>query len=176
MLDQINIRQEQEQDFGPLSDLIYQAFKGMHEHPTEANLVRSLRANNAHIPALCLVAENDQELIGHIFFTNLKVEYNEAHAKLLALAPVSVLPNYQGQGIGSALINRSIFLAKSLNYDAIVLVGHEDYYPRFGFDQLSTTDIKLPFEVPDKNAMILKLSKKVDDVSGMLTYDKAFFS
>ena len=177
MHNHLEIRDESSSDLMEISGLIHKAFLQFDEMPSEPQLVINLRNNNAHVPQLCAVAAIGKKIVGHIFYTNLKLSHNPKSIKFLALAPVSVLPEYQGKGIGSILIKETIAESRSLGYDAIVLVGHAKYYPRFGFTKLSSTKLKLPFDVPDENAMILELSTDVcHGVSGELQYDKAFMA
>ena len=172
----IQIRPEEAKDFDIVSSLIYEAFLSISEAPTEASLVEKLRQSLSYVPELCLVAIQYEEVQVHIFYTRLQAEVNSNSSKLLALAQVSVLPNQQNKGIGSALIKASISKARELGYDAIILVGHEDYYPRFGFELLSTSQLSLPFKVPEVNAMILRLSSKGEHgAKGKIIYDPCFF-
>ena len=173
----LEIRQESSSDFTEISELIRKEFLQFDEKPSEPQLVINLRNNEAHVPKLCVVAVIRNKVVGHIFYTNLKLKHKPKAIKFLALAPVSVLPEYQGKGIGSILIKETISEARSLGYGAIILVGHAKYYSRFGFKKLSSSKLKLPFEVPDENAMILELSTEIcQRVTGILQYDKAFMA
>ncbi|WP_262429174.1 GNAT family N-acetyltransferase [Paratissierella segnis] len=94
----------------------------------------------------------------------------------MALAPVSVLPEYQDRGIGTNLINKSINIAKKLGYKSVIVLGHENYYPRFGFKPASKWGIKAPFDVPDESFMALELNDgSLDGVTGTVVYAKEFF-
>jgi predicted N-acetyltransferase YhbS len=95
----------------------------------------------------------------------------------LALAPVSVLPEMQGKGVGTMLIEQAHQKARELGYKSIVLLGHEKYYPRFGYQQADTFGINLPFDVPKENCMAVELTKGgLDGVRGMVEYPKEFYS
>lgn len=94
----------------------------------------------------------------------------------LALAPVSVLPDYQSKGIGKKLILEALQKAKELGYQSVVVLGHPEYYPKFGFQKASHWRIKAPFDVPDEVFMALELQENaLVHVSGVVEYSRAFF-
>ena len=93
----------------------------------------------------------------------------------MALAPVAVLPSYQGKGIGGHLIQTAHRKAKELEFGSVVLLGHEKYYPKFGYQMTKEYGIKLPFEVPDENCMLIELTENaLKDVKGIVEYPKEF--
>lgn len=147
-----------------------------HSDHKEHFLVERLRKSDAFIPELSLVAEIDNEIVGHILLTKLRIENEFESFESLALAPVSVKPEFQGKGIGSRLITESHTIAKRLGYTSIILLGHESYYPRFGYDSTSKYGITMPFDVPEENCMIVSLSENgLLGVSGEVKYPKEFF-
>ena len=94
----------------------------------------------------------------------------------MALAPVSVHPDFQNKGIGGKLISEAHKRAKALDFQSIILLGHANYYPRFGYEMTSKYGIKLPFDAPEKNCMVIALTENgLKGVSGMVEYSKAFF-
>jgi putative acetyltransferase len=99
--------------------------------PGEAGLVDELRASDAWLPALSLVAVDGPELLGHVVCTRAHV----GTAPVLALGPLSVRPDRQRQGVGSALVHAVLGAADALDEPLVALLGHLDYYPRFGFRQ-----------------------------------------
>ncbi len=103
--------------------------------PTEANLVRDLTAAGAS--TLSLVAEKDGYVVGHILFSPVTIETPAGQVTAIGLAPMAVLPDQQGKGIGTRLVQEGLAQLRRLGYDAVVLVGHPDYYPRFGFKRAS---------------------------------------
>jgi predicted N-acetyltransferase YhbS len=173
----INIRQETEKDYKLSETVVEKAFKNAeHSDHKEQNLVDKLRRSDVFIPELSLVAESNKEIIGHIMLTKLFIENEDNRYKSLALAPVSVLPEYQNKGIGSKLINQSLKLAKELGFKSVIVLGHDKYYPRFGFKPASIWGIKAPFNVPDEAFMALELEdKSLDDVTRSVVYSKEFF-
>ncbi len=173
----IKIRQELKKDHKAVFVIIEQAFKNekLGDH-REQFLVERLRKSKAYIPELSLVAEIDSKLVGHILLTKIKIENKSRSFDSLALAPVSVRPDYQSRGVGAKLIESAHNIAKRLGYKSIVLLGHKNYYPRFGYKKASYYGIKLPFEAPDENCMVIELVKNgLDNVSGLVDYPKEFY-
>lgn len=174
---QIKIRKEQESDHRKVFQLIKEAFKNVEfsDHK-EQFLVERLRKSYAFIPELSIVALIDDVLVGHILLTKVKVKNKNKMFESLALAPVSVLPRFQNRGIGEKLIKHSHKVAKGLGYTSIILLGHETYYPKFGYVQADMFGIELPFDVPKENCMAIELSEDgLKGVEGIVTYPQAFF-
>ncbi|MEW7304381.1 N-acetyltransferase [Elizabethkingia anophelis] len=171
-------RQENKDDYTAVSIVIQKAFEKeeMSDH-SEQYLVERLRNSEAFIPELSIVAEINQKIAGHILLTKIKVVNKEnKESESLALAPVSVLPEYQGKGIGGKLIETAHKKAKELGFGSVILLGHENYYPRFGYEIAKKYGIKLPFDVPDENCMAIELIKgSLKGVEGTVVYPKAFF-
>lgn len=135
------IRQENPQDYPSVFDLIQNAFKDeIHSDHQEQFLVERLRKAEAFIPELSLIAESHGKILGYILLTPFKIQNDKEEFSSLALAPVAVLPSHQKQGIGGNLIQFAHQKAKELNYTSIALLGHEDYYPKFGY-QLASNPI-----------------------------------
>ncbi|WP_234448069.1 GNAT family N-acetyltransferase [Virgibacillus salexigens] len=86
------------------------------------------------------------KIIGHILLTKVQIHDDNHSYQGLALAPVSVLPAYQNQGVGSALINNTLQTAQQLNHAVVIVMGHATYYPRFGFEPASKYNIAAPYE------------------------------
>ncbi|RQO32366.1 GNAT family N-acetyltransferase [Taibaiella sp. KBW10] len=143
----------------------------------EAKLVAALRHNkDAFIPELSLVAVKGTEVIGYILFTKISiVSIDQKIFESLALAPVAVDPEYQQQGIGKALIQYGLDKAKALGYASVIVLGHEAYYPKFGFVPAVKWQIKAPFEVPENAFMGLELIPgSLTNVSGTVRYAREF--
>ncbi|MEM9917964.1 MAG: N-acetyltransferase [Bacteroidota bacterium] len=174
---QLTIRPESPADYPAISQLVASAFEqvDISDH-TEHLMIERLRQSAAYIPELAMVAEREGELLGFILLTKIKIRKEEEVFPSLALAPVAVLPAHQGQGIGGQLIRKAHEKARELAHHSIVLLGHADYYPRFGYQQAHTFGIRLPFEVPKENCMLFPLQEGVmEGVSGLVEYPKAFF-
>ena len=172
----IIIRQETEKDYKLSETVVEKAFKNAeHTDHKEHLLVAKLRKSDAFIPELSLVAELDGEIVGHIMLTKLLIENGGSKYDSLALAPVSVVPEHQNKGIGSELISESLKIAKELGFKSVIVLGHDKYYPRFGFKPASTWGIKAPFDVPDEAFMALELEDgSLEDISGTVVYSKEF--
>ena len=172
----MTIRQETIKDHKEVFNLIESAFKDAEfADNTEQFLVERLRKSDAFIPDLSMVAEIDGKIVGHILLTKLKVKNETKEFDSLALAHISVLPEFQGQGIGGKLIVESHKKAKQLGHKSIILLGHENYYPRFGYEQVDKFGIELPFEVPKENCMAIELVENgLNGISGMVEYPKEF--
>lgn len=165
------IRQERAGDHNTVYHLIRSAFKNAeHSDGHEQDLVAALRNSKAFIPELSLVAISDGNIVGHILFTKVTV----GEKSVLALAPLSVLPAYQRQGIGSALMAEGHRIAKKLGYEYSIVLGHPQYYPKAGYRPASLFGIKAPFEVPDDSFMALKLNPTAQPLNGIVEYDPAF--
>ena len=165
------IRIENQEDFAAVYELNKKAF-GQTEEP---DLVDKLRESDRFIPDLSLVAEIDNKVVGHILFTKIFIQSEGVYKESLALAPMAVLPEIQKEGIGKQLIKRGVEKAKSLGYESIVVLGHTEYYPKFGFMPASKFGITAPWEVPDDVFMVLELKDNaLKSVSGLVNYAQAF--
>jgi putative acetyltransferase len=136
----------------------------------ESNIVDALRANCAAL--LSLVATLNDRVVGHIMYSPVSVGGNVTGA---ALGPMAVLPEYQRQGIGSKLIEAGNQKLKDAGCPFIIVVGHADYYPRFGFRPASEYGIKCEWDVPNDVFMLLVLDEaKMKNVSGLAKYRHEF--
>lgn len=166
------IRQEEERDYNKVYELVEAAFKeAEHTDGREQDLVERLRKAPSFVKELSLVAEVEDKLVGHILFSEVKVD----DFTLLALAPVSVLPEYKNKGIGKELISRGHEVARELGYKGIVLLGYPEYYSKFGYITSTKYDIKSSFEVPDEFFMAIQLEDgSLDLVDGVVVFPKEF--
>ena len=175
----IQIRQEQPSDYPAIQKLIQEAFETIeYSDHQEHLLVERLRKSTAYIPELALVATIDEQIVGYILLTKLAIENKNViiEEQVLALAPVAVSPTFQGQGIGGKLILEAHEIARKLTYKAIILLGHQDYYPRFGYRQTAAYNITLPFEAPEENCMLYELySNSLKNITGIVKYPRVFF-
>lgn len=173
----IRIRQETEREYTLSEKIIENAFEDAeYSDHNEHHLVASLRRSDVFVPQLSLVAEYEGEVVGHIMLTKLIIKDGEEQHESLTLAPVSVVPRHQNQGIGSALILKSLEIARELGFTSVVVPGHDTYYPRFGFKPAHTWGIKAPFEISKESFMTLELEDgSLDNVKGTVVYPKEFF-
>ncbi|MFR4114459.1 MAG: GNAT family N-acetyltransferase [Alphaproteobacteria bacterium] len=169
----INIRKEQPADYAAVYELVKQAFEhAEHTDHNEHNLVNRLRQSPFYLPELALVAETGGIIVGHIMFTETRV----GDSRQLLLAPLSVLPEYQNCGIGSALIKEGHRKAKELGYEYCFLVGHAGYYPRFGYVRASALGVTCSLEFPDENIMVCDLQNQNIQLNASLTIAQEFFA
>ena len=171
------IRKEKKEDYKITEEVVKEAFANEeYSDQREHRLVASLRNSDEFIPDLSLVALHRDKIIGHILLSKIFIVKDEKSIESLALAPVSVLPNYQNKGVGQSLIQKSLEVAEKLNFDSVIVMGHSEYYPKFGFKKASNWGIKAPFEVPDEFLMAIELKKNaLDKTSGIIQYSDAFF-
>lgn len=166
----MDIRGEVPQDYAAIQEVIRSAFAtAEYSDGNEAELVARLRRSDSYIPALSLVAEEAEQIIGYIMFTKANV----GEAIVLALAPLAVLPEYQQQGVGRALVKSGHEIAMMLGYTHSVVLGSNQYYPQFGYVPAHTLGIEAPFVVPKENFMAMAL-RESKPLQGTMTYDAAF--
>jgi len=169
---EVKIRQENKGDFNAVFEVNKLAFG----QNNEANLVNLLRNSNAFIPELSLVATLNNEVVGHILFTKIKIVNNDKNeTESLALAPMAVLPKFQNKGIGGQLIKYGLERAKELQYKSVIVLGHEHYYPKFGFVPADKWNIKSPYNVPKNIFMALELvTDGLKNINGLVKYPNEF--
>lgn len=172
----VMIRKETNEDFNETELVVKKAFENAeYSDQSEHLLVDKLRKSDAFITELSLVAEVNHEIVGHSLLTKLKIKNSDKEYESLALAPVSILPEYQKQGLGSQLIEESLKIARELGYTSVIVLGHHEYYPKFGFKPASAYGIKAPFEVPNESFMAVELRDgSLENVRGTVVYPPAF--
>lgn len=151
----VSIRLESPSDIDSIRHVNEQAF----DQPAEAAIVDKLRNRNAL--TLSLVAMKDNEVMGHIAFTKVTIESEDSSFEAIALAPMAVLPAYQRKGIGTQLVKAGLEECRRLGHEIVVVLGHPDYYPRFGFIPAKQKGIKCEFEAPDEAWMMLELTEGI---------------
>jgi putative acetyltransferase len=162
------IRKEDPKDFAAVHAVNASAF----ETDAEANLVDVLRMEAQ--PIISLVAEEAGVVVGHILFS--PVFLSGFHdLKIMGLGPMAVIPKYQHKGIGSALAKTGLEFCKRIGYGAVIVLGHPEYYPRFGFRPSVLYDITCEYDVPENVFMVLELQPGyLDGSSGVIKYHPAF--
>lgn len=142
---------------------------------TEGALIEKLRLNPGFNEHLSLVAEVDGQVIGHILFFPISIRGDSKTFPSLALAPMAVLPEFQKKGIGGQLIIRGLAVAKEYGFRSVIVLGHQDYYPKFGFTPASKWRIKAPYDVSDEVFMAVELVEEgLRGVSGIVEYPLEF--
>jgi putative acetyltransferase len=164
----MNIRYEQARDIEQIFQVNLKAF----DTATEANLVNALR--KADIELISLVAEVNDDIVGHILFSPVTLA-NHTAIKIAGLAPMAVLPAWQNKGIGTQLVNEGLKACIDADYDAVVVLGHPNYYPRFGFTAAINYGISTEYDVPTEVFMLLELKQgALDNITGTIKYHSIF--
>lgn len=162
----IEIREERPDDIAAIRDVNKRAFN----QDQEGNIIDALRSNGAAL--LSLVATLNGRVAGHIMYSPITVGDKLTGA---ALGPMAVLPEHQREGIGSKLVEAGNLKLKDADYPFIIVLGHADFYPRFGFQPASTFGITCEWEVPADVFMVLVLDQaKMQGVSGLAKYRHEF--
>ena len=165
----LTIRRETPKDIDSIRYVNEQAF-GQKE---EAEIIDKLRKRD--VVTLSLVAVQADQIVGHILFSPVSVESEHSSFEAITLAPMAVLPEYQRKGIGSQLVRVGLEECLRLGHEIMVVLGHPDYYPRFGFVPASTYGIKCKYDVPDEVFMALELRQgALSGRSGVVKYQPEF--
>lgn len=175
---QITIRESRDDDRSALRELITAAFEPVAESDhCEQELVERLQASEAFVPALSLVAATPEGILaGYILLSKVEIRTATGSVPSLGVAPLAVHPRYQRQGIGGQLLEEAHRRAARLGYGSALLLGHEKYYPRFGYRQAADFGIAFPFDAPAECCMAIELHPHaLRSVRGTVRYPGAFF-
>ena len=164
------IRAEQEDDRAAVHAINVAAF----ETSSEADLVDALREQAT--PVVSLVAEDNGAIVGHIFFSPVSLSGHPG-LKVMGLGPMAVAPEHQSKGIGSALVRMGLEQCKELGFVAVVVLGHPEFYPRFGFSPSTRFGISSEYDVPEEVFMATELEPAaLEGKTGTVKYHAAFAS
>lgn len=167
----MTIRQERKEDEQKVYEVVQRAFKdAKHSDGKEQDLVTALKKSESFIPNLSLVCERNNQIVGYILFTKATV----GEETILVLAPLAVLPEYQGLGIGSSLIEEGHKIAKSLGYEYSCVLGDPQYYQKFQYVLANSLGIEVPQGIPSENLMAIKLKEDAVKLKGKIVYAKEF--
>lgn len=163
----IEVREERPGDVAAIRDLNQRAF----EQDQEGNIVDALRSNGGAL--LSLVATANRQVVGHIMYSTISV----GSLRGAALGPMAVLPELQRQGIGSKLVEAGNRQIKQGGCPFIIVVGHPEFYPRFGFRPARARGITCEWDLPEEVFMLLVLDEaEMEGVSGLAKYRDEFSS
>jgi putative acetyltransferase len=121
-------------------------------HEKEAELVNGLLSDPSATPLLSLLAFNDRQAVGHILFTRVRLSDTQDTASAVILAPLAVIPDAQGQGIGGKLIEEGLRLLSETGVELVFVLGHPEYYPRHGFKPAGSLGFDAPYPIPEEHA------------------------
>ncbi len=156
-------------------EIIYEINKLAFGGELESKLIDILRKGKSYVRGLSLVAVKEEKILGHAIFTRAFIVNRGRRFKCLVLGPMAVRPENQKQGVGKKLLEEGFERAKELGFTAIAVLGHETYYPKFGFFPASQKNIRTSFKVPDENFMVIELvPNALKGISGMVEYPKEF--
>ena len=169
------LRPEEPEDIDGVRRVVEAAFG----QPDEAQIVDRLRADGDL--AMSHLADRKHEIIAHVAFSPAQVineagEAREVPGGLLALAPMAVLPEYQKQKVGGGLLQSALIRLEREGVGAVVVLGHPEYYPRFGFTPASAFGLRCPFDAPD-DAFLLRVFRddmRRDAFQGTVRWAPAF--
>lgn len=173
----ISIRLEEENDYRNVEYLTREAFWNIYKPGcVEHLIVHKIRKVPAFVQELCFVAYDNDKIVGNIIYSKAKVINSKDHEfEVLCMGPIGVLPSYQGQGIGSLLMNYSIEKAKQLGHKAIIIFGNQNYYQRFGFINAQEYGIQTSWGENFEEFMALELyDGGLNGISGKFYEDEVF--
>lgn len=169
MNNKLLIRAEKREDEGAIAQVHTLAFG----RENEAKLVERLRYSSHFIPKLSLVAELENTIVGHILLTPISL-VGETEMRVLALAPLAVHPDFQRQGIGSALVTKGLEMADKEREALVIVLGHAKFYARFGFQKAIDYGIEPPFSVPEQAFRVKPLQHYQEKYRGKVVYPSVF--
>jgi putative acetyltransferase len=165
----IIVRPEKSEDIPAIRIVNEMAFG----RPEEADLVDALRRNGK--AAISLVAEADGRVVGHILFSAVTIQSNETVLMGIGLAPMAVVPERQNQGVGSILVEHGLRRCREEGHPFVVVLGHPQYYPRFGFVPAGRFGIKSEYDVADEVFMVMELREgALSGCAGVVKYQPEF--
>jgi putative acetyltransferase len=168
----ITVRPETAEDIRAIDVVHISAFGG----EAEAQLVSALRESTTYNRELSQVAELGGRIVGHVLLTRVPLRKDGEEKHVLALGPMSVVPSQSHRGIGSELINASIRLAKEKGYGAIVVLGHPEYYKRFGFVQARELQVSCNLPAPEDALTVIEIVAGNLAGGGHVEYPEPFIS
>jgi putative acetyltransferase len=167
----VAILHERPEDANAIRFVLEQAFG----QSNEADLVDALRHRGAL--TLSLVAIRENEVVGHILISPVTVESAGSSFNAIGLGPMAVLPPYQRKGIGSQLVRIGLEQCRQAGHEIVVVLGHPDFYSRFGFVPTKHRGIHCEFDVPDDVFMIMELRQgALAGRGGLVKYQPEFKS
>ncbi|MCK5775864.1 MAG: N-acetyltransferase [Bacteroidales bacterium] len=150
---QIKIKRIKKQDFEEVDMLLKISF----EREYAVNMFHKMIETELLIPELTRIARINNQIIGVLISGSAEIKKGKKSIDTISLTMIAVIPAYQNLGIGGELIQNAFDKARSLNYQSVIVMGDEDYYPRFGFKPTTEFNIICPFDISDQNFMAKEL-------------------
>ena len=147
----LQVRKAFESDKQAISDVVIAAFSDL-EGQEIADLTTDLLADPSAQPLLSLVATTNDNVVGHILFTNAQIKHSQRSVSSAILAPLSVHPEYQSQGIGGQLIKEGLKQLTATGVELVFVLGHPGYYPKYGFSAAGIKGFDASYPIPPKNS------------------------
>lgn len=172
----MEIRSIEQKDYEEVRQLIWQAFsRSEHGYGNEAELVEKLRTDCSYVEGLEVVATEGVRIVGYGLLSEVNIINDKASYKGLVLAPLAVLPSWQGKKVGQHLLKELEKRAIQKEFSYISILGHPQYYSSFGYVPAEKYKVKAPFDVPAEAFMIRPLQPEaLRNVSGCIKYAQAF--
>ncbi|MCP4395359.1 MAG: N-acetyltransferase [Alphaproteobacteria bacterium] len=164
----LKIRKATEADIADILNIHTKAF-GADKGPEIADLVSGLLSDQSAMPLLSLVATEEDQMIGHILYTKARIIQSEENVSANILAPLAVLPEAQSKGVGGKLIKQGLELLKESGIDLVFVLGHPDYYPRYGFKPAGELGYEAPYPIPEKYAGAWMVQELRPDIIGKIS-------
>ncbi len=142
----MRIRETRDTD---LKDIVFVEREAFNSNK-EADLTKDMLADPSAKPLISLMAYIEEQPAGHILFTTAHL--SNTPCKVSILAPLAVIPKFQRQGVGGALIKKGLQLLSKANVDLVFVLGHPEYYPRYGFTPAGKLGFEAPYPIPEKHA------------------------
>ena len=149
-------------------DSIHRSAFGQEQGQEIVELVNDLLDDETAKPLLSLVAESEGKLLGHILFTLARLQPERPEISVRILAPLGVSSGYQGRGVGASLIREGLEILAASGVDLVFVLGHSDYYPRFGFQTAGLSGFESPYPIPSEHADAWMVHELKADVIGSI--------
>ncbi len=161
------IREAEKVDLKELLNVGKQAF-GQGEGPEIVKLINDLLRDPTARPLLSLIALRDEKIIGHLLFTSAQLD-TDSELDIQLLAPLAVLPEEQNRGTGGRLIEKGLQILTRKGVKLVFVLGHPNYYPRFGFKEAGKFGLEAPYPIPEKHAAAWMVRELSTGLVGKLT-------
>jgi putative acetyltransferase len=133
-------------------DDVFRVEKDAFGYDKEANLVKDLLNDSSAKPYFSFLAFNNDRAVGHILFTSAQLEGTQHDTSISILAPLAVIPEFQKQGVGGKLIEHGLQHITNFGVDLVFVLGHPEYYPKYGFNPAGIQGFEAPYPIPEEHA------------------------